>query len=96
VSFPRFDEPVALDERRAWTAVFDSYDQRHDDVYYVLTVREQGREVARFMAQTWVQGDDWTTTAFLDDLRDQLHQVAVTGATNTRYTGAMGPWTDPG
>jgi hypothetical protein len=91
-TFPPYQEPTAIDARRSWTATFDSYDQRNDDVYYVVTVHEAGREAARFMVQVglyWA-GDDWTVPGFVERLTQELHKVAATGKTNTSYTGAMG------
>jgi hypothetical protein len=90
-TWPRFDEPTAIDERRSWTAVFESYDQRNEDIYYVVALAEDGREVARFMvrADQSRTGDDWTGPDFVEDLRRDLHRVAVTGRTNTGYTGPM-------
>jgi hypothetical protein len=90
-AFPQFNAPVTIDFQRSWTATFDSYDQRNDDVYYVVTLREDGREVARFMVQValyWA-GDDWTGPGFVRRLHDELHKVAVTGKTNTSYTGPV-------
>ena len=49
----------------AWTAVFDSYDQRNDDLYYVVSIHEAGHEVTRFMIQlfpSWA-GESWAEAA---------------------------------
>jgi endonuclease YncB( thermonuclease family) len=92
-SFPQFREPMPIDTQRSWTATFDSYDQRNDDVYYVVTIREGGTDVARFMVQVglyWA-GNDWTGPGFIKRLHQELHKVAVTGKTNTSYTGTMVP-----
>ena len=88
--FPRFDEPTAIDPRRSWTATFDSYDQRNDDAYYVVSVRQDTREVTRFVAQVWLHwaGDDWTGPEFVERLRREVHAVASTGRTNTPYLGS--------
>jgi hypothetical protein len=88
-SFPQFPEPAAIDARRSWTATFDSYDQRNDDAYYIVAAHLDAREVARFVVRVslhWA-GDDWTGPAFAERLRQETHPVAVTGATNTTYTG---------
>jgi hypothetical protein len=95
-TFPEFSQPTPIDAQRAWTAVFDSYDQRNDDVYYLVTLREAGHEVGRFFVQVSVSwaGDDWTGPAFLDRLRNEIDRVARTGKTNTSYRGSMvGPRT---
>jgi hypothetical protein len=90
-AFPQFDQPAALDAQRAWTATFDSYDQRNDDVYYVVAIHEAEREVARFMVQVFLSwaGDDWTGPEFTEQLREELHRLAGHGKTNTAYAGAM-------
>ena len=79
-----------LDGSRTWSAKFDSYDQRNEDCYYVITLYDGDRVVATFMAQAGtVAGDDWTGPAFLDELRRRLAQVAATGQTNTTYRGPV-------
>lgn len=50
-TWPRFAEPVVIDATRSWTATFDSYDQRNDNTYYIVTLMEAGREPRRFMAR---------------------------------------------
>jgi len=89
-TFPDFTEPVALDGGGRWTATFDSYDQHHDDVYYVLVVRRQGRNYlvgsdhgydGRRKVQvglSWA-GDDRTGAAFVAGLRKELHLLATRG-----------------
>ena len=87
--FPTFNSPTAIDRQRAWTATLDSYDQRTDDVYYVVTVHAGAGDVTRFVAQVslWWAGDDWTGPGFVERLRAEIHAVASTGRTNTPYTG---------
>ncbi|TMQ05592.1 MAG: hypothetical protein E6J90_41630 [Deltaproteobacteria bacterium] len=90
-TFPEYPEPTPLDAQRSWTATFDSHDQRNDDVYYMVTIHEAGREVARFMVHIfpyWA-GDDWRGQEFVDRMRKELGKVAATGKTNTSYTGGM-------
>jgi hypothetical protein len=90
-TFPQFHEPTAIDAQSSWTATFTSYDQRNDDVYYVVTIHKGAREVARFMVQVglyWA-GDDWTGPGFGERLQQEIHKVAVTSKTNTSYTGTM-------
>ena len=80
-----------LDDGRSWSAQFDSYDQRKEDCYYVITLYDGDRVVATFMAQAGTEfaGDDWTGPAFLNELRRRLAQVAATGQTNTTYRGPV-------
>jgi hypothetical protein len=73
---------------------FDSYDQRNDDIYYMVTIRDERHEVTRFMVQVfpyWA-GEDWTGPGFVECLHREIHKVAVTGTTNTGYTGAVAAW----
>lgn len=90
-TFPEFSEPVAIDAQRSWTATFDSYDQRNDDVYYVVTLREVSGATMNLMVRVGLDwaGDDWTGLELLDRLRKEIHGVAATGKSNTHYTGAM-------
>lgn len=90
-TFPTFNESLGGD--RSWTGTFDSYDQRNDDVYYVITLFEDGKQVARFMAQVGIAwaGDDWTGPELTERLRRDLAEVAASGTTNTSYTGPMVP-----
>jgi hypothetical protein len=87
--FPAFDEPVVIGPRLTWTAVLESYDQRNDDVYYVVTLRRDDGDAVRFVVQVslhWA-GDDWTGPGFVERLRREIHTVASTGRTNTTYPG---------
>ncbi len=88
--FPQFTEPTPIDGKRSWTARYVSYDQRNEDVYYFVTVREGDHEVAQFMVQVslyWA-GDDWNVPTFLPHLRKDIGDAAAVGKTNTSYTGA--------
>jgi hypothetical protein len=89
--FPEYAVPRQIDAQRAWTATFESYDQRNDDVYYVVTIHEGARQVGSFMVQVWLSwaGDDWRRPDFEERLRQDIHEVAATGKTNTSYLGAM-------
>jgi hypothetical protein len=89
-SFPEFPQATAIDGQRSWTARFDSYDQRNDDVYYAVTLRDDGHE-AQFFVQvgmSWA-GDDWTGPDFVERLQQEIQRVAATGKANTSYTGPM-------
>jgi len=89
--FPEYAEPTPIDPAHSWTATFESYDQRNDDAYYVVTIHEGGAPIARFMVQVWLSwaGDDWSRPEFAERLRREIHEAAVTGKTNTSYIGAM-------
>jgi hypothetical protein len=88
-TFPQWHDRTAIDAERSWTATFDSYDQRHDDAYYVVTVHEGARDALRFVVQVslyWA-GDDWTGPAFAERIQREMHTLASAGRTNTTYGG---------
>lgn len=94
VSFtmPEFPEPTAIDEARSWTATYDSYDQRHDVSYYRVTIHKGAHDVGQIMVEVFMSpaGDDWGTADFVPYMRDEIHQVAVEGTSNTDYRGYDG------
>ena len=89
--WPSFTEPVVIDPLRSWTAAFDSYDQRNDNCYYIVTLRENDQAPRRFMAQVDVgwAGDDWTSPEFAARLREGIGWVAREGTSNTSYSGPL-------
>lgn len=90
-NWPCFAEPVAIDNSRSWTAKFDSYDQRNDNCYYIVTLLASGKLPQRFMAQVDVgwAGNDWTVPEFATRLRDRIGWVVRDGTTNTSYSGPL-------
>jgi hypothetical protein len=78
--FPRFDEPSPIAPDRNWTARYHGYDERHDDVYYLVIVSDGDRELTRSTVQVGVAwaGDDWTRADFIERLRQQLQTLAAT------------------
>ncbi len=66
-----------------WTAVFESYDQHGGDLYYVITVDDGRRFMARVDAERY--GDDLDGPDLVRRLRQELETVARSGVTNTRY-----------
>ncbi|GGM85778.1 hypothetical protein ACFFX1_29560 [Dactylosporangium sucinum] len=77
LEFPDFTTPDPLDGHRSWTARFDSFNQRTDDLYYVVSIHEDGRVVRRFVVNVW----PW------EDLAAALRRLAAGGVTNTDYPG---------
>ncbi|WP_238007980.1 hypothetical protein KZZ52_04495 [Dactylosporangium sp. AC04546] len=77
LEFPDFTVPDPLDVHRSWTARFDSFNQRTDDLYYVVSIHEDGVAVRRFVVNVW----PW------DDLAVELRRLAAGGVTNTDYPG---------
>jgi hypothetical protein len=76
-----------LDDGRHWSATFDSYDQRTDTVYYVVTLSDgtsfMAAVSALFSTEQWNDEEARTT------LRARLGRVAATGQTNTSYRGSV-------
>lgn len=91
--FPEFSDPQQLDGQRTWTAVFDSYDQRNDELYYVVDIHDGEEAPTRIMAQVWpgLPDDQWTEPVFAETVRADIARVAATGRSNTPYTGPMVP-----
>jgi hypothetical protein len=85
-SWPQFDSEQ-LDGGRTWSATFDSYDERHDVVYYVVTLSD-GTE---FMVEVSAvfSSDKWDDEVARTTLRARISRVAATGRTNTEYRGAV-------
>jgi hypothetical protein len=90
-AWPCFAEPVVIDSSRSWTAAFDSFDQRNDNCYYIVTLLASGMPPQRFMAQIDVgwAGDDWTIPEFAARLRERIGRVAREGISNTSYGGPL-------
>ncbi len=89
-TWPEFTQPQPLDGSRTWTAKFDSYDQYREVCYYEIMIHgDIGAQKFMVAVGTEFAGDDWTSPAFLDELRARLERVAVTGQTNTDYQGAV-------
>ncbi len=89
--WPNFDEVMELDGSRTWTAAFDSYDQRNENCYYIITLHEKGKPSRRYMAQIdvgWAE-NDWRVPSFAARLKDRLEWLARAGATNTNYNGPL-------
>ena len=86
--WPQFSTPVTLPDGRSFTATFDSYDQRHEECYYRVTLGE-GESASAFIAQVGTEwaGDDWSTPEFTAQLLDGIRRVAATGRSNTSYEG---------
>jgi hypothetical protein len=87
--WPQFPQKVFIDGSRAWTATFDSYDQRNDDCYYRVKLYAGELLQAQFVVKAdigWA-GEDWTGSDFTERLRAAIGAVAATGQTNTGYAG---------
>jgi hypothetical protein len=91
-TWPNYQDE-ALGDGRTWSGTFDSFDQRNDEVYYVITLHEGGRDLEPFMvavATGWIgDGSALKKPDFVPKLRDKIALVAKAGKTNTDYTGSV-------
>jgi hypothetical protein len=83
--WPVFDhEPLAAN--RSWSATFDSFDQYHDDCYYVVELFEGAKQLATFTVQIGMEfapDNHWEEPEFLPALRSRIADAAAAGKTNT-------------
>jgi len=83
-SWPLFANE-ALDDGRTWSATFDSYDERKDTVYYVVTLSDGARFMAAVSAA--FPDDAWNDPVVRSTLCERIGHVAATRQTNTSYRG---------
>jgi hypothetical protein len=81
--WPEFQTRQQLDEELSWTAAFDSWDQYHDDVYYVVEIYRRGARIDTFMVKVGILVE---TPDLEREVREQIAHVAATGRTNTAYS----------
>ncbi len=85
--WPEFSKPILLSNGYSWSAGFDSYNQRTDEVYYMVTLHAAGRDPISFMVcvdYAWAT-DNMSEEEIATGLRKLIAEVAATGKTNTRY-----------
>lgn len=92
--------PQALGDGRTWTAEYVSFDPRHGDVYFGMTIRDPGKAERRFMVVVLEYLGDWDGEKWTRDpageephYRRELHAAALRGESNCehgtlRYPGA--------
>ncbi|MBL9016078.1 MAG: hypothetical protein JNL83_17965 [Myxococcales bacterium] len=87
-TWPEFTVNQPLDGGRSWTAMFDSYDQYRENVYYLVRLFQGEVWIDEFMVEIGTEwtGDDWTVPTFLPELTRRISEVAATGKTNTPYS----------
>jgi hypothetical protein len=90
-SWPQFLRPTRLEDGRSWTAVFESFDQRNDDVYYYITIVEPGCDPSAFFVRVSVppEGEGSSGPALRALLREDIHRMAESGRANTDYNGSL-------
>ena len=85
--WPDFTQPTSLPNSATWTATFDSYNQRTEEVYYCITVHTLDSQPVSFMAcvdYAWAT-DGMDEEAIAHGLKVRLGEIALTGKTNTTY-----------
>jgi hypothetical protein len=88
MAFPQFDDPDPLDDERAWTARFESFDPRNDDVYYTIQLQVDGQVTATFLGKLSYLGQDPDGEELTISFASQLRAIAMAGKTNTDYLGS--------
>jgi hypothetical protein len=83
-----------MDGSRAWSAVFDSYDPRTHDLYYIVTVLRDGTPETRFVAAVVPLWDPecWDDPRHAPRLLQALGEAAAAGRTHTAYQGTHMAW----
>ena len=87
-AFPQFNEPTPLDDGRAWTARFESFDQRNDNVYYTIRILVDGKVTSTFIGRVSYVGDTQDEAQIRESFTFFLARIAASGQTNTDYTGS--------
>ncbi len=87
--FPDFLESRPLSSGRSWSAVFESFDQKNDDLYYVISIYRAGYELSRFMVKIF---DDPSAGVSREErekrIENDLFNCAKEGRPNTSYRGS--------
>ena len=88
---PAFPQPTKLSDVFSWTATYDSFDQRNDDCFYVITLHNSIGVDDQFKAKVWMHwapDTSWDTPEFLAQLRGELHKIATDRISNTTQDSA--------
>jgi hypothetical protein len=92
--FPEFSEPISIGPALAWTATFDSYDPRNEDVYYRVALHADAGAGSPFFVQIglgWAE-QKWESPSFRARLQEEISTVAATRKTNCDYRGSLANW----
>ena len=81
--WPNYDRET-LDDGRAFSATFVSWDQRKDQIYYRVTLHEDGRDFPPFTIRfgTAIPESEWGRPDFAARLREDFVHYAREGKTN--------------
>ena len=84
--WPSYDHE-RLDDGRAWSAKFSSWDQRKDDIYYNVTLHEDGGDLPPFaiVFATSVPESEWDRPDFAARLLRDMVRLVAAGKTNIVY-----------
>ncbi len=69
-----FEKPTMIDEKKSWTAEFDSYNQRTEDVYFSVTIWEDDEAVNKFIVKSYRMGSDIDARNYI---KADIHQAAI-------------------
>jgi hypothetical protein len=82
--WPHYDH-APLGDRLSFSATFESYNQRLDDAYYIVTLHDGGNDLPPFrvvLSVAWVGGGDWEKPDFAPKLGEEIAKYAKDGKTN--------------
>lgn len=86
--FPEVLGPYSTVDGGSWTAEFDSFNARLDDIYYLVTRNDAEGTRWCFFVKTSVMGPG----DLEEKLRARITPHAEEGGRNTDYTGNMVKW----
>jgi hypothetical protein len=75
-----YPDPHALLDGTTWTAELESFDQRHDDAFYAVTLTRDGVMMGCIMAVVHAGGTK-------EQIEKRVAAVAQSGRSNTDYAG---------
>jgi hypothetical protein len=80
--------PTFYAEDGSWMGMFDSYDQRNELAYYLITPKSSlGKESFIVALATYEIRTDLSSPEAVKVLQDQIGPLAAAGETNTTYRG---------
>jgi hypothetical protein len=87
-----FDAPVPLADGRRWTARFDSFDEYHEEAYFVVALLDAAGASANFVVRIDTSGiTNLLAPSARDEVAAAISAVAKSGKTNTPYVPGTHP-----
>ena len=90
---PNFIEKESIEAHLVWQALFESYYQRNQAVYYFIILERDNKPFKRFFVDVGFTGIDYINNKITrQQLKNELIKHALKGRTNTNYTGTSAGW----